>query len=185
MRYFLTGILLLAGLMLAACDDAPDEAKTQTLQDNGIFKAEAATDDGIAASPGLGIVRARKVSLDQSNAGLTALLKTVSEKTVANTDKSGLGKYALTLNLFPDVVVSVELEASPGSTGLPEFFGGTVVGDQTSLVTLMHRNGAFSGNVRYGGKLFRIRDEGDNLYRVEEAAPVNLPGHKASDVLKN
>jgi hypothetical protein len=181
LRYLLTCILMLISFALVACDDGPEQAKTTTQNDSGIFQAEKATEKKDIESTGKGIVRARLVSLDQQNTGLAALLKSVSEGTTVDSGNAESDKYRLTLNLFPDVVIAVDVAATPGTAGLPKFFGGIVVGDETSLVTLMHRQGAFSGNVRYDGKLFRIRDEGNNQYRIEEAKPVELPGHKADD----
>ena len=175
LRKLLTCFVLWTTLALVACDDAPEEAETQALPDRGIFQVEKVKEDRDNASPGKGIVRARLVSLDQKNNGLITLLSSVSKEIRPNTSSAELPKHTLTLNLFPDVVITVELEASPGGSGLPEFFGGTVVGDNTSLVTLMHRNGAFSGNVRYGGKLFRIRPEDSRQHRIEEVAPIALP----------
>jgi hypothetical protein len=181
LRKLLTGFLLMSTLALVACDDAPEETETKAQSDSGIFQAAKLEKDQNIASPGKGIVRTRLVGLDQKNDGLTALLKSVSDKPDADNNSTSTPSHRLTLNLFPDVVVTVSLEASPGGAGLPEFFGGTVVGDPTSLVTLMHRDGTFSGNVRYGGKLFRIRSAGIDQYSIEEVAPVSLPAHKSSD----
>jgi hypothetical protein len=181
MRYFLKGIMLLSVLVLTACDDGPEEVKNQPLQDRGIFQAEKATGNQSGGFSGKGIDRARRVSLDLKNDGLASLLKSIKEEDGSTKPGSETHRHKLQLNLFPDAVIVVELEASPGGAGLPAFFGGTVIGDDTSLVTLMHREGTFSGNIRYGDKLFRIRSEGKDQYRIEEVTPVALQSPKGGD----
>jgi len=173
-RCLLSAMLLLIGFTLMACDEAPDNAEQVELQDSGIFLAEGKTETGSGELSAKGIVRTRVVELNKNDKGLTALLESIDDP---GTPKTTTVSPGINLNLFADVVVVAEVQGSTVEGGQPVFLSGSIRGDETSLVTFMLRGNAISGNVRFGGRFFRIRPAGEGKVRIEEVASVALPEH--------
>ena len=153
-------LLILTGVGAVACDDAPDKADVAPgLFSHEAWIVEASAEAGVI--PENGVLRHRQVSLND-----TSLF---SPKPAA--------KQTLTLNLFADVVISAELELTSSPDSRTVFYSGPVVGQETSLVTLMLSDQRVFLNVRVGGLFYRVRPDLDGFHRIEEISLVNLPGH--------
>ena len=175
MRYFLTGILLLAGLILVACDDAPEDVSAETKPDTGLFVINKEADQ-LTLDKGMGVERVRVVEL---NTEIFAALVEENGNKPLNQGKNDVQPNfrKVQLNLFPDVVVTAEVELAPGSENGPAFYGGRMEGHETSLVTLMLQAGKITGNIRLNGQLYRVRPSAGKTYRIEKVKPLNIPDH--------
>jgi len=158
LKNILLVVFMLVGLGLTGCDDTPGDE----VADRGLFAVDERNTSRPTETDGLqdkSIVRYRLVRLDAGS--------------LFSADPGE--PQTLQLNLFPDVIVTAELEPASVVDGKPAFYTGQIAGQETSLVTLMVQNQTIFVNVRLGGRLYRVRPDENSLYRVEEVAPVTLP----------
>ena len=162
---------------VVGCDDTADQnsdqpsaqansqRSTTKTPDTGLFRAILKAHQQVPALLSKSTVRQRLVKLET---GLVAAMQA--------------GRRRVRINLFPNLVVTVDLDRTPGEKGMPSFFGGTVVepggNEATSLVTFILQDNRLRGNIRMGGNLYRIQPHDDGLHLISEVAPVNLPEGK-------
>jgi hypothetical protein len=175
LRHLLTGFLMTATLALVGCDDAPEDVNADTTPDTGLFVINKEVDQS-SLDKGMGVERVRLVELNtETFAALVGENGNKPSETKKNDALANLKKVRL--NLFPDVVVTAEVELAPGIENGPVFYGGRIEGVETSLVTLMLQAGKITGNIRLNGQLYRVRPSDGKTYRIEKVKPLTIPDH--------
>ena len=146
---------IVVAVLLFACSNAEE----------GLF--EAGADEGEMAS---GVVRQRLTRLDG-----TYFKERVTERQGGQAGEA----FPVRINLFDDFAVDLELvERAADDSAASVILGGEAPEYEHSLVTLILKDGEISGNIRLGGRLFRIRPAGDGLHRIEEVIPAERREHQ-------
>lgn len=80
------------------------------------------------------------------------------------------GPRTISLNLFPDEIVQVELQAPSIYSVNSGILVGQVQGDSESSVRLLIQDGVMDGTIMTHGREFRIIDGGNGLHIVTESS---------------